>query len=97
MLVTIMVSAALSGCGISKPRFGATDFNRTSDTNGIPTYWAQGKLGFREEAEIEIDKMMHKACPNGDPRIISGYKMTGQSIPRSWTVTFTCNDVIPLD
>lgn len=95
--IAIVSLTVLSACGTSHPRYGATDFTRTIDSSGIPTYSASGKLGFREEAEIEIDKMMHKACPNGDPQVISGYKMTGQSIPRSWSVTFTCNDVIPLD
>ena len=95
--VAILLVAILSACGTSRPRYGATDFSRISDTNGVPTYSAHGNLGFREEAEIEIDKMMMRACPNGDPQIISGYKRTGQSVPRSWSVTFTCNDVIPLD
>jgi hypothetical protein len=77
------------------PRFGADEFRRSGDTNGLPTYSAYGHLGFREQAEEKIEKVMQEACPAGDPQMVSGSKRFGDIGPRSWNVTFTCNDVIP--
>ena len=95
MLAMVLSLAACSNVSNMHPRFGADEFARTRDTNGLPTYRAYGHLGFREQAEEKVARVMHEACPAGDPRIVDGYTRFGDLGPRSWSATFTCNQVIP--
>ena len=92
-----LVPSACGSVSSVHPRFGADEFSRTRDTNGLPTYAAHGHLAFREQAEEKVAKVMQEACPAGNPRIVFGYTRFGDIGPRSWSATFTCNDVIPLD
>ena len=79
-----------------RPRFGANSFNRTDDTNGIPTYSAAGHLRRDELAEPKVANMMLKACPAGNPRLLYGNVMWYEGQPgKTWVATFTCDQVIP--
>jgi len=95
VLVSMLGLMACNNVSSMHPRFGADEFRRTRDTNGLPTYWAYGHLGFRERAEEKAAQVMQEACPAGDPQMVDGSTRFGDIGPRTWNVTFTCNDVIP--
>ena len=97
--------ALAAACSSSNPRFGADDFERREDTNGVPTYMASGSIGYGEDAERAAGKVIMAACPKGGPQLLSGQAMSfnGQDrygYPSSgtyWFAVFTCDDVIALD
>jgi len=94
--VALLVSALmLPACTNMHPRFGANDFARDGDRNGVPTYSASGALAYGEEAEEKVAKVMQAACPSGNPRLLSGYTMSMEGHPRKWNATFTCDETIP--
>ena len=95
-IVSALSLAACSNVSGMHPRFGADDFSRTRDTNGLPTYQAYGHLGFREQPEEMVAKVMQEACPTGDPRLVDGHTRFGDVGPRSWSATFTCNQAIDI-
>jgi hypothetical protein len=91
----IIVGLCLSGC-LTPMRFGAEDFDRLPDTNGIPTYHASGHLDHGESGEAKAAKVMQAACPDGNPRLVSGYVLTFEPRPRPmWDANFTCDREIP--
>jgi hypothetical protein len=91
----IVVGLCLAAC-LAPMRFGAEDFQRAPDTGGLPTYHASGHLDRGDSGEAKAAKVMHDACPDGDPTLIDGYVMTMTIVPRPmWNATFTCNNVIP--
>jgi hypothetical protein len=76
-------------------RFGAEKFERAGDTNGIPTYHASGHLDKGDSGEAKAADVMQAACPDGNPKLVSGYVMTMNIVPRPmWNATFTCDQEI---
>jgi hypothetical protein len=94
---------SLSACYISHPRFGAGNFERTDDFNGLPTYYASGSIGYEDKPEPVVERVIHEACPNGNPKLVSGQAMANKGQDRYgfpvsgkfWMVTFTCDQIIP--
>jgi hypothetical protein len=102
--VVLLLAALLSACmgrhgaPPDHPRFGAADFQRDGTTaSGQPTYSISGTLAFRETAEEKVAQVMQSACPDGNPRIVSGFTATGQSMPRRWYAQFSCDHEITLE
>jgi len=91
----VCVALSISAC-LSPLRFGAEDFKRVADTGGVPTYHASGHLDRDETGEAKAAKVMHDACPGGNPKLIDGLIMSMEVLPRRlWNATFTCDRVIP--
>jgi len=92
-----LIAAALciSAC-LTPMRFGAERFERSTDTQGLPTYHASGHLDQGDSGEAKAAAVMRAACPEGNPRLVGGYVMTMEPLPRPmWNATFTCDQEIP--
>lgn len=94
-IAPIVAALCLSAC-LTPMRFGAEDFERSGDTNGVPTYHASGHLDQGESGEAKAAEVMQAACPFGNPQLVGGYVMKMSIVPRPmWNATFTCDDEIP--
>jgi hypothetical protein len=91
----LIAALCLSAC-LTPMRFGAESFERSGSTGGIPTYHASGHLDQGDSGEAKVAEVMQAACPDGNPRLVGGYVITIDPLPRPmWNAIFTCDNEIP--
>jgi hypothetical protein len=102
----IFAACAMTACYIPHhhPAFGAKDFQRVADTQGVPTYTIEGNSYYGMDPARDAAKIAAAACPKGNPVILGGMATTFNGTDRNgspqsgifWDATFTCNDVIAI-
>jgi hypothetical protein len=101
LCVAILAAAGASGCTNTANTYGADQFVRISDTQGLPTYKATTNTDkiIVLESDPDVARVVQTACPDGHPHVLDGdfgMAIISWQTHNWWSVTFTCDHEIPL-